>query len=143
MKSSFRTNPPFVWMVLSTDITAEFGKKSQEKHFSAPIQVPKNSSPKVNVWMGISSERIHGPFFFDGNITGENYLDMLQRGFLPQLSRFEKRQAFFSARWDTTSLRGNFLMTISTIVGLVDVALWCGPPGLLTYPLWTSSCGDS
>ena len=54
-----------------------------------------HSSPKVNVWMGISSQRIHGPFFFDGNITGENYLDMLQRSFLPQLSRFEKRQAFF------------------------------------------------
>lgn len=30
-----------------------------------------HSSPKVNVWMGISSQRIHGPFFFDSNVTGE------------------------------------------------------------------------
>ena len=60
----------------------------------------------------------------------------------------EKRQAFFQQDGPghhliTQSPSGNFLMTISTIVGLVDVALWWGPPGLPTYPLWTSSCGDS
>ena len=45
--------------------------------------------------MGISSQRIHGPFFFDDNVTGENYLDMLQQSFLPQLSRCEKRHGVF------------------------------------------------
>ena len=50
--------------------------------------IPKtHSSPKVNVWMGLSSTRIYVPFFLPGNINGELYLDMLEKCFLPQLTR--------------------------------------------------------
>ena len=41
------------------------------------IQI-SHSSPKVNVWMGLSESNVYGPFFIEGNITGQNYLDMLE-----------------------------------------------------------------
>lgn len=32
---------------------------------------------KVNVWAGIVGDRILGPYFIDGNLTGEKYLELL------------------------------------------------------------------
>jgi hypothetical protein len=32
----------------------------------------------VNVWFGLSSRGLIGPFFFKGTVTGQVYLDMLQ-----------------------------------------------------------------
>ncbi|XP_064469579.1 uncharacterized protein LOC135384303 [Ornithodoros turicata] len=43
-------------------------------------------SPKTTVWCGLWLEGIVGPFFFDGTVTGQNYLTMLQREFLPELA---------------------------------------------------------
>ena len=43
------------------------------------------SSPKVNVWMGLSADQIYGPFFFEENINGEAYLNMLRTCFIPSL----------------------------------------------------------
>ncbi|KAJ8938357.1 hypothetical protein NQ318_000149, partial [Aromia moschata] len=37
-------------------------------------QNPEN----VNIWAGIIGENIIGPFFIDGNLTGETYLALLQ-----------------------------------------------------------------
>lgn len=33
---------------------------------------------KVNVWAGLISNNIIGPFFIDGNLHGEKYLELLQ-----------------------------------------------------------------
>ena len=38
----------------------------------------ERGSPKVNMSCGISKNHVHGPFFFEGNVTGEVYLQMLQ-----------------------------------------------------------------
>ena len=54
-----------------------------------------HSSPKVNVWKGISVTTVCGPFFIEGNVTGENYLDMLEKCFLPQMFRRTARKAIF------------------------------------------------
>lgn len=53
------------------------------------------ASEKVNVWMGLSSTRVYGPFFIEGNITAALYLDMLKSCFMPSLSRTCKRKAVF------------------------------------------------
>ena len=47
------------------------------------LNVICHSSPKINVWMGISASAVYGPFFIEGNITGINYLDMLEKCFIP------------------------------------------------------------
>lgn len=38
------------------------------------------------VWGGIIDEKIIGPFFFDGNVNGESYLNMLREFVLPRLN---------------------------------------------------------
>lgn len=53
------------------------------------------SSPKINVWMGLSSTRIYGPHFFDENISGNNYLEMLQNKLLPALREHGYRNRIF------------------------------------------------
>jgi hypothetical protein len=52
-------------------------------------------SPKVIVWAGVSSKRIIGPFFFDENVNGTNYLLMLQEKMWPELTRREKESIRF------------------------------------------------
>jgi hypothetical protein len=47
-------------------------------------------SPKVIVWAGVSANRIVGPYFFNGTVDGQRYLEMLQDWFWPQLSPEER-----------------------------------------------------
>lgn len=41
---------------------------------------------KLNVWAGIIGNRIIGPFFFNGNLTGGMYLEFLQNYLIPSLA---------------------------------------------------------
>lgn len=49
----------------------------QEAHCQSP--------QKLNVWAGILKDRVIGPFFFQGNLTGEAYLNFCQFELLPAL----------------------------------------------------------
>lgn len=50
------------------------------------MQEARSQHPqKVNVWAGILKNRILGPFFFDGNLNGDIYLDFLQLELVPAL----------------------------------------------------------
>ena len=42
-------------------------------------------SPKVVVWGGVWEGGVVGPFFFDGNVNGDNYLEMLKKFLVPHL----------------------------------------------------------
>ena len=39
--------------------------------------------PGITVWAGICNDGLIGPFFFDGTVKAQNYLEMLQQQFLP------------------------------------------------------------
>lgn len=43
------------------------------------------NSPGVMVWAGICSRAIIGPFFFQGTVTGDSYLNMLETFALPRV----------------------------------------------------------
>ena len=43
------------------------------------------NSPSVHVWCAISSSAFIGPFFFDGNVNGNSYLDLLQQRMMPEM----------------------------------------------------------
>ena len=58
------------------------------------IQI-SHSSPKVNVWMGLSASNVYSPIFIEGNITGQNYFDMLEKCFIPQIPRRLAKEAIF------------------------------------------------
>lgn len=40
---------------------------------------------KVNVWAGLIGRHIIGPFFIDGNLTGDKYLELLRNRIVPAL----------------------------------------------------------
>ena len=42
-------------------------------------------TPGISVWAEIWSGWIIGPFFIEGNLTGERYLDMLRNQILPAI----------------------------------------------------------
>ena len=42
-------------------------------------------SPKVNAFCAISKSHVHGPFIFEGNVTGDVYLQMLQNWLTDEL----------------------------------------------------------
>jgi hypothetical protein len=54
------------------------------------LEVPLHS-PKVNVWMAVFQDRVIGPYFFEGNVTSESYMQMLQEYFLPTLGRLHRK----------------------------------------------------
>ena len=41
---------------------------------------------KVNVWAGIINNRVIGPYFFEGSLTGERYHDFLENDLIPALA---------------------------------------------------------
>lgn len=41
---------------------------------------------KINVWAGIVGNHIVGPFFIDGNLNGDKYLELLQNNVVPTLT---------------------------------------------------------
>lgn len=49
------------------------------------VQEPLHSA-RVTVLMGVGYHGIIGPFFFDGNVTGDAYLEMLRENVLPALN---------------------------------------------------------
>ena len=45
-----------------------------------------DSRAKITVWVGLCGNgALTGPFFFEGNVNGENYLQMLNEEVFPQL----------------------------------------------------------
>ena len=47
--------------------------------------------PGINVWCGLSSRGIIGPFFFDGIVTSQVYLNMLHQSYLSYIHFIEMR----------------------------------------------------
>ena len=45
----------------------------------------ERDSPKVNMFCAISKNHVHGPFFFEENVTGDVYLQVLQNWLMDEL----------------------------------------------------------
>ena len=48
-------------------------------------QVHTQRPQKLNVWAGILGNHVIGPFFLEGNLNGEAYLDLLENQILPYI----------------------------------------------------------
>ena len=53
------------------------------KHLSIAVRTQRPQ--KHNVWTGVVGDYIIGPFFIDGNLTGDKYLELLQNQIIPTL----------------------------------------------------------
>ena len=58
------------------------------------IDAPVNLTD-VCVWCAVTSEWILGPFFFDGTVTAQSYLAMLQHQLLPLLQQQDEAEGLY------------------------------------------------
>lgn len=49
----------------------------------------------VTVWAGLSSQGVIGPYFFDGTVTSQNYMEMLSDYFYPLFCDLPNSESFF------------------------------------------------
>lgn len=50
-------------------------------------QISKQNAGKVTVWAAISSAHVFGPYFFPGNVTGDEYRAIIENFFIPDLQQ--------------------------------------------------------
>ena len=55
----------------------------------------EQGAARVMVWCGLWKDRIIGPYFFDGTVNSENYLEMLGDSLLPDLDLLGPRPEWF------------------------------------------------
>lgn len=55
----------------------------------------ERDSTKVDVFCAISKKKVYGPFFFEGNVNGDVYLQMLQNWLIDQLIENEDESLIF------------------------------------------------
>ena len=64
----------------------------ENPHLLIPVL---QKSVSVHVWIGICSEGLIGPFFFEGNINADSYLAMLQEKIVPALQQMQNWDEFY------------------------------------------------
>lgn len=57
---------------------------NENPHFWEHVQL---NSPHVMVWAAMSATQLFGPYFVDGTITSQNYVELLRDDFMPELER--------------------------------------------------------
>jgi hypothetical protein len=63
----------------------------------------ESASPKVNVWCGVTHNKVYDPFFFaEETVHWGPYLNMLQLFLMPQLHQENMNTVIF--QWSTTAL---------------------------------------
>ena len=109
-------------------------------------EVKCQDAEKVNVWAGIYKHSIIGPFFIDGNINGENYLDLLEKD-AQHCWRQQKEMTAFSCRMGRQHTSLHFQSELGSTktfheLGLAEQDRFHSQHAAQTSPLLTSSFGD-
>lgn len=87
-------DPQFIKNILFTDestfplqgrhnpsVNRCWSRENPHKTYVARTQYPE----KLNVWSGLLGRHIVGPFFLNGNLTGQKYLDLLRNQVIPAI----------------------------------------------------------
>ena len=57
--------------------------KGKGQRIAVPVR--EQGSPSVMTWCGIVNDQIIGPYFFDENVTGQSYLNLLKNQMMPEI----------------------------------------------------------
>jgi hypothetical protein len=96
------------------------------------LPIKTHSSPKLNVWLGLSSSQVIGPYFFPGEtIRGDDYLHMLETFLVPHL----KQHRLLSRTWfQQDGASPHWSKTVRAFLDLTFPNRWIGRGGPLTWP---------
>ena len=85
---------------VNTQNVREYAAAGQPPEFNFDVNISRD---KLTVWMGLCGNgQTIGPFFFNRNIDGLNYLQMINNDVIPQLQQHFQRQvggAFRNLWW--------------------------------------------
>jgi hypothetical protein len=90
------------------------------------IEIP-NSKQGVQVWCGMTSQGLIGPFFFDGNVRAENYLAMLTDFLWPAVTR---RRLYFQQ----DGAPAHYAVNVRAWLDLKFKNRWIGRRGPIEWP---------
>lgn len=63
----------------NSSVMRYWSEENQHRSVAVRTQYPQ----KLNVWAGLLGNHVIGPFFIDGNLNGQKYLELLQNQVLP------------------------------------------------------------
>jgi len=92
--------------------------------------------PGVTAWAAISSRGLIGPFFFDGTVNGENYLELLRIQAIPEIRRLyphDRELPYFQQDGAPAHYASRVRSYLSSRVGF-DIVSWIGRRGDVEYP---------
>lgn len=96
-------------------------------------QVDHQNVWSLNVWCGVLGERIIGPFFFEGTLTGEKYLDFLRDSFSELLEEVPldiRRRMWFQQ----DGAPPHYARTVRAFLNQMFPRRWMGRGGPYAYP---------
>jgi hypothetical protein len=97
-----------------------------------PLSIKEHSSPKVNVWVGLSHSKIYGPYFFPSDtVKSEDYLLMLKDFFVPMLKNHHK---FKSSWFQQDGAPPHWSLAVRAFLNENFPNRWIGRGGALTWP---------
>ncbi|CAF1374950.1 unnamed protein product [Rotaria sordida] len=86
--------------------------------------------PQVIVCGGIGSNGVVGPYFFEGNVTSEKYLQMLEDNMIPQL---EKHSSFETMIWQQNGTPPHYGLVVQEYLDNTFLR-WIGRRGTIEWP---------
>lgn len=92
--------------------------------------------PGVSVWAGISSRGLIGPFFFNGTVNGDNYLELLRSKVMPEIKGLypdDEELPYFQQDGAPAHYASSVRSYLNSRIGL-DFHSWIGRRGVIEYP---------
>ena len=87
--------------------------------------------PVVNFWRGVSSRGLIGPFFLEGTVTGQAYLDMLWTSILSAIHELYRNDEFF---FQQDSAPPHYHRDVRAYLNENLQGHWLGQTGAVEFP---------
>ena len=141
MLARINRDPVFLTKILFTDeatftTAGMFNRKN--KHFWATDNPQKKQVTKIqgrksfHVWCGILGNKVMGPIFFDGNMTGQKYLDLLHNEIENCIETIPLRQ-YNELIWQQDGAPGHNVAPVTNFLN-EKYDLWIGRHGQILWP---------
>lgn len=91
------------------------------------------NAPGHNVWAGISSHGIIGPYFFHGTVTGVTYENMLMEAVIPELQNSDVYQPYEDIIWMQDGAPPHYALSVRARLG-EHFEEWLGRRGTWEWP---------
>lgn len=117
---------------VNTQNSRYWSQTNPHEFYESRSQFPR----KLNVWAGIFRSKIVGPFFFDGNLDGPKYLEMLEQQIVPRIREIsvETNLPVQQAYFQQDGAPPHYSLIARAFVDLAFPGRWIGRRGPIEWP---------